>query len=175
MTFQRARFESITHPTQRHSMKQTSSRYGISPNANYPKYQRQTVTAPSRMQQETTPPMDGTSPQNKNSTTPPAPGNAIPAPGGAIPAPKPTEQEAAIPPVSANPPAPGNAIPAPGGSVPAPGGSVPAPGSSVPAPGGSVPAPGASTPSIPTAPGGAVPVPSGLEARRPGFLAGRAV
>ncbi|BAU97181.1 hypothetical protein N24_2919 [Corynebacterium suranareeae] len=99
--------------------------------------------------------MDGTSPQNKNSTTPPAPGNAIPAPGGAIPAPKPTEQEAVIPPVTANPPAPGNAIPAPGGSVPAP-------GSSVPAPGGSVPVPGASTPSIPTAPGGAVPVPGGV-------------
>ncbi|AIK86221.1 hypothetical protein CGLAR1_13550 [Corynebacterium glutamicum] len=113
--------------------------------------------------------MDGTSPQNKISTTPPAPGNAIPAPGGAIPTPAKTEQDAVPPTVAAKLPVPGSSIPAPGRALPtpvAPGGSVPAPGASAPAvpnvpaaPGAAVPAPGASIPAAPSAPGSAIPTP----------------
>ena len=122
--------------------------------------------------------MDGTSPQNKISTTPPAPGNAIPAPGGAIPVPaKPAQTPAAETPEAKKLPAPGSAvplpgisapgtaIPTPGAATPAPGASVPGaaiptPGSAVPTPGSAIPAPGVSAPgaAIPT-PGSAIPTP----------------
>ncbi|ANE04977.1 cytochrome b/b6 domain-containing protein [Corynebacterium crudilactis] len=123
--------------------------------------------------------MDGTSPQNKISATPPAPGNAIPAPGGAIPAPINNAQNPVSQPDPPKLPAPGSAIPTPGGAVPTPGMAIPVPGTATPAvpapptapltpaaPGSAIPAPGLSTPAV-SAPGNAVSTP-GIASPTPG-------